>query len=128
MAVGKTAAGGRPGAKGASKVGETFFIDFSGPANDGVFDASGFESFLLERIKVEGKAGALGDSVKITREGEQKVVIKTTIPFSKRYLKYLTKKYLKRSQLRDWLRVVATSKDGFEIKFFNVALDQEQEE
>ncbi|KAE8214120.1 hypothetical protein CF319_g2990 [Tilletia indica] len=126
MAVGKVA--GRPGGKGAAKVGETFFIDFSGPANDGVFDAAGFEKFLHDRIKVEGKAGALGEQVKITREGEQKVVIKTTIPFSKRYLKYLTKKYLKRSQLRDWLRVVATSKDGFEIKFFNVSLNEDAEE
>lgn len=60
--------------------------------------------------------------------GEGKINITTTIPFSKRYLKYLTKKYLKRSQLRDWLRVVATSKNGFEIKFFNVSLDNEEEE
>ncbi|CAD6892455.1 unnamed protein product [Tilletia controversa] len=126
MAVGKVA--GRPGGKGAAKVGESFFIDFSGPANDGVFDAAGFEKFLHDRIKVEGKAGALGDQIKITREGEQKILIKTTIPFSKRYLKYLTKKYLKRSQLRDWLRVVATSKDGFEIKFFNVSLNDDAEE
>ncbi|KAK0534520.1 Ribosomal L22e protein [Tilletia horrida] len=128
MAVGKIATGGRPGAKSHAKVGETFFIDFSGPANDGVFDAAGFERFLHEKIKVDGKAGALGDDVKITREGEQKVIIKTTIPFSKRYLKYLTKKFLKRSQLRDWLRVVATSKDGFEIKFFNVSMGAEEEE
>ncbi|KAK0550043.1 Ribosomal L22e protein [Tilletia horrida] len=126
MAVGKAST--RPGGKGAAKVGESFFVDFSGPANDGVFDAAGFERFLQERIKVENKAGALGDAVKVTREGEQKVWIKTTIPFSKRYVKYLTKKYLKRSQLRDWLRVVATSKDGFEIKFFNVALGEEAEE
>jgi len=55
--------------------------------------------------------------------GEGKINITTTIPFSKRYLKYLTKKYLKKSQLRDWLRVVATSKNGFEIKFFNVNMD-----
>ncbi|PWN95531.1 ribosomal protein L22e [Tilletiopsis washingtonensis] len=119
-----------PAAKSsAKKVGEKYFVDFSGPASDGILDAAGFEKFLHDRIKVEGKAGQLGEAVSVTREGEGKIWISTTIPFSKRYLKYLTKKYLKRSQLRDWLRVVATSKQGFEIKFFNVAgVDAEDDE
>lgn len=30
---------------------------------------------------------------------------------SKRYLKYLTKKYLKKHNVRDWLRVIASNKD-----------------
>ena len=112
----------------AAKQGNSFFIDFSGPANDRVLDGDAFEKFLHDRIKVEGKAGQLGEAVKISREGEGKIWIKTSIPFSKRYLKYLTKKFLKRAELRDWLRVVATSKPGFEIKFFNVSYDQEEEE
>lgn len=107
---------GAGASKGAAK-GNNFFIDFSGPASDGVLDADAFEKFLHDRIKVDGKAGQLGDAVHISREGEGKIVVKTTIPFSKRYLKYLTKKFLKRSELRDWLRVVATSKAGFEIKY-----------
>ena len=93
-----------------------------------MLDGDAFEKFLHDRIKVEGKAGQLGEAVKISREGEGKIWVKTTIPFSKRYLKYLTKKFLKRSELRDWLRVVATSKPGFEIKFFNVSYDQAEEE
>jgi hypothetical protein len=32
--------------------------------------------------------------------------------FFPRYLKYLTKKYLKKNNLRDWLRVVASSKES----------------
>lgn len=28
-----------------------------------------------------------------------------------RYLKYLTKKYLKKHNVRDWLRVIASNKD-----------------
>ncbi|EPQ29205.1 uncharacterized protein PFL1_03492 [Pseudozyma flocculosa PF-1] len=118
---------GAAAAKGAKSVNK-FFIDFSGPANDGILDAAAFEKFLHDRIKVEGKAGNLGDVVSVTREGEGKIWVNTTIPFSKRYLKYLTKKHLKRQQLRDWLRVVATSKQGFEIKFFNVSYDQEETE
>jgi len=47
-----------------------FIIDYSKPAADGVFDASDFEKFLHDRIKVEGKAGQLGENVKIARDGK----------------------------------------------------------
>jgi large subunit ribosomal protein L22e len=50
------------------------------------------------------------------------------IPFSGRYLKYLTKKFLKKQQLRDWLRVVATGKGGYELRFFNVVSEEGDEE
>ena len=42
------------------------------------------------------------------------VLLHLTNPFLicfTRYLKYLTKKYLKKNNLRDWLRVVANSKE-----------------
>jgi len=48
---------------------QKYFIDFSAPANDGILDAASFEKFLHDRIKVEGKAGQLGDVVKVQREG-----------------------------------------------------------
>lgn len=44
----------------------------------------------------------------------------SNIPFSKRYLKYLTKKFLKKNQLRDYLRVIATAKDVYQLKFYNI--------
>lgn len=42
---------------------------------------------------------------------------------SKRYLKYLTKKYLKKHNVRDWLRVIAHNKDRntYELRYFNIA-------
>jgi len=46
--------------------------------------------------------------------------VTANIPFSKRYLKYLTKKFLKKSSLRDYLRVVASSKDVYELRFYNI--------
>ncbi len=36
---------------------------------------------------------------------------------------YRTKKFLKKQQLRDWLRVVSTSKGVYELRFFNVVND-----
>jgi large subunit ribosomal protein L22e len=45
-------------------------IDYSKPAADGVFDGADFEKFLHDRIKVDGKAGQLGESVKVTRDSQ----------------------------------------------------------
>ncbi len=118
-------------------------------------DIASFEKFLLDRIKVGGKAGALGSSVSVSRD-KAKVTVTSEVPMSKRYLKYLTKKcvparssmaagrtqrpravrrccpklwgsaatcaaahalsslaprYLKKHNVRDWLRVVASNKD-----------------
>ncbi|KAF9240900.1 ribosomal L22e protein family-domain-containing protein [Melanogaster broomeanus] len=105
-----------------------FVVDYSRPAGDGVFDGADFEKFLHDRIKVDNKAGQLGDNVKIVRDASNKITVTSTIPFSKRYLKYLTKKFLKKNSLRDWIRVVASSKDVYQLRFYNIARDGEEEE
>ncbi|KAJ8521464.1 hypothetical protein ONZ45_g1879 [Pleurotus djamor] len=112
----------------ASATKHKFVIDYSKPASDGVFDGADFEKFLHDRIKVEGKAGQLGESVKITRDGNTKITVTSNIPFSKRYLKYLTKKFLKKNQLRDWIRVVASSKDNYQLRFYNIAATGDDED
>ena len=45
-----------------------------------------------------------------------------------RYLKYLTKKYLKKNNLRDWLRVVASDKDSYELRYFQINNEEEEDE
>lgn len=47
-----------------------------------------------------------------------------------RYLKYLTKKYLKKHNVRDWLRVIASNKDRniYELRYFNIAENEAEEE
>ncbi|KAI0702498.1 ribosomal protein L22e [Cytidiella melzeri] len=105
-----------------------FVVDYSRPAGDGVFDGAAFEKYLHDRIKVDGKPGQLGENVKITRNGDTNVTVTSSIPLSKRYLKYLTKKFLKKNSLRDWIRVVASSKDSYELRFYNIQTDGADEE
>ncbi|KAJ5988834.1 60S ribosomal protein L22 [Penicillium waksmanii] len=112
----------------AQKVTHKFIINASQPASDKIFDVSAFEKFLHDRIKVEGRVGNLGDQVVISQAGDGKVEVVAHIPFSGRYLKYLTKKYLKKQQLRDWLRVVSTSKGVYELRFYNVVNDEAEED
>ena len=74
---------------------------------------------MEEKIKVNGKAGALGDVVSVSVDGTT-VCVNAQSPFSKRYLKYLTKKYLKKQQLRDYIHVIASSKAAYELRYFNI--------
>eukprot|EP00995_Heteronema_vittatum_P006900 NODE_2088_length_836_cov_2869.252859_g1469_i0.p1 GENE.NODE_2088_length_836_cov_2869.252859_g1469_i0~~NODE_2088_length_836_cov_2869.252859_g1469_i0.p1 ORF type:complete len:221 (+),score=89.28 NODE_2088_length_836_cov_2869.252859_g1469_i0:77-739(+) len=106
----------------------TFRVDCSIPAGDGIFDADimkGFEQFLIENIKVNGRPGRLGEKVKVKAE-ENTLTIKSFIPFSKRYVKYLTKRYLKKKTLRDWLRVISVNRQTYQLRYFNIH-DQEDE-
>mgnify|MGYP002049393693 CR=1 FL=1 len=85
------------------------------------------EKFLQDRIKVGGKTGNLGDVVTVSRE-KANVTVAADTQFSKRYLKYLTKKYLKKQQLRDYLHVVATLKTTYELRYFSINAEGDEEE
>ncbi|RVD83911.1 60S ribosomal protein eL22 [Arthrobotrys flagrans] len=116
-------------AKGkTAKISKKFVINATQPASDKIFDVPAFEKFLHDRIKVDGRVGNLGEVVQISTEGEGKIVVVAHQEFSGRYLKYLTKKFLKKHQLRDWLRVVSTSKGVYELRFYNVVNDDDDED
>ena len=102
-----------------TKVTTKYSIDCSLPIEDNVIVLSDFKNYLTEKIKVNGKTGNLGELVSVTEDGNTINII-ARISFRKRYLKYLTKKYLKKQQLRDYLRVLATKKDCYALKYFNI--------
>lgn len=99
------------------------------PVEDKIMEIASFEKFLADKIKVDGKAGVLGDVVKVTRD-RTKVTVTSEQHMSKRYLKYLTKKYLKKHNVRDWLRVIAHNKDRatYELRYFNIADNEAEDE
>ncbi|GAB2295227.1 60S ribosomal protein L22B [Dionaea muscipula] len=120
--------GAAGGVRGGKKKGSTFTIDCSNPVEDKIMDIASLEKFLQERIKVGGKVGALGD-VSVARD-KNKITVISDSDFSKRYLKYLTKKYLKKYNVRDWLRVIAANKDRnvYELRYFNIVENEGEEE
>lgn len=71
-------------AKGGKKRGATFVIDCSKPVDDSIMEIASLDKFLQERIKVGGKAGALGDSVTVSRD-KTKITVTCNSAFSKRY-------------------------------------------
>ncbi|KAJ3106053.1 hypothetical protein HDU97_007056 [Phlyctochytrium planicorne] len=114
--------------KKAKAVPVKFTIDCSGPAGDNIFDTAVFEKFLHDRIKVAGRTNNLGDAVAISRNGGTITVTTNNGTIAKRYLKYLTKKFLKKNQVRDWLRVVANSKTSYELRYFDIQADGDEED
>ncbi|KAI2498762.1 Ribosomal L22e protein family [Fragilaria crotonensis] len=100
-----------------------FVIDCTQPVDDKVLDVASFEKYLHDRIKIGKKTGALAsNNVTITRDRTKLTVASTAeLGFSKRQLKYLSKRYLKKQQLRDYLRVVAGSKNSYELRYFSIS-------
>ncbi|XP_065061584.1 large ribosomal subunit protein eL22-like [Rhopilema esculentum] len=104
-----------------------FTIDCTHPVEDGIMKVDDLETFLQTRIKVEGKTNNFGDAITIER-AKNKLTLVSERPFSKRYLKYLTKKYLKKNNLRDWLRVVASNQTSYELRYFQINNEDEEED
>merc|ERR1712137_1011607 len=116
---------GKVAAKGKKQM-LKFTVDCQQPADDTIITPSDLEKFFKERIKVAGKTGNLGDKVTVSRD-KSKIHVSAEAPFSKRYLKYLSKKYLKKQQLRDFLRVIAPNKTAYELRYFNINEDNDDE-
>jgi len=101
-----------------------YTIDLGAPVADGILDAASFEKFFHDKFKVgtgpTHKAGVLENKVVITRDKAKITVTLNNLIIHKRYVKYLTKKYLKKQQVGDWLRVVAIGQSGFELRYYNI--------
>ena len=82
---------------------------------------------MSENIKVEGVPGNLGNKISITEDGN-KVIIVSSTNFSGKYLKYLSKRYLKKNQIRDWIRFISVRRNQYQLQFYSVAEDEEGED
>jgi large subunit ribosomal protein L22e len=82
MAPGPVAVKKASGPK-SKKKSVTFTIDCSKPVEDKIMEIASFEKFLQDRIKVDGKAGVLGEKVQIVRE-KNRLQITSESLFSKR--------------------------------------------
>ncbi|KAH8386353.1 hypothetical protein KR200_008309, partial [Drosophila serrata] len=112
------------GAGSKKKVWQRFIIDCACLVEDSLMDLSDLEKYMKSHIKVNQRINNLGESVNFERPKQTTLVINSSVHFSKRYFKYLTKRYLKKNSLRDWVRVVSTSKDTFTMRYFKIQDDE----
>ncbi|ESL11839.1 60S ribosomal protein L22 [Trypanosoma rangeli SC58] len=80
--------------------------------------------YFQDNVKLNGRKGKLTEKVRV-RLHNKVLTILTTMAYRKKYFKYLTKKFLKKKDLRDWIRILARGKDTYQLKYFNI---QDQEE
>lgn len=104
-----------------------FTIDLGVAYDDELLKAKDFQDFLQTHMKVNGKKGNLGESVTWTSSGKLiQVVSKRRV--SKRYLKYLTKKFLKKNGILEYLKVISTNKATYEIRYIKYDGENEEEQ
>jgi len=124
----KSAASGQKDGQQAKKK-TRFVLDCKAPVEDGIFQMKDFATFIEERFKIRGKKGP-NPALNVEVVKHKLIVSTIDYHFSKKVLKYLAKKYMKKNNLRDWLRVVKPNdhKDVYELRYFNINNDDEAEE
>ena len=100
-------------------------IDFDQPVTNKLLDLETAKKYLEQNIKVNGLKQKLGDSVKVNASGKgdkQKnnivLQVDNAMKFSKRYVKYLVKKFLKRENISLYLRVISSGPGSYLVKMF----------
>ena len=103
-----------------------FTIDLGVAYDDELLKAKDFQDFLKTHMKVNDKKGNLGESVTWTTSGKLVQVVSKR-KLSKRYLKYLTKKFLKKNGILEYLKVTSTNKATYEIRYIKYDDNEEEE-
>jgi large subunit ribosomal protein L22e len=98
----------------------SYQVDCSVPVNDKVFKADELLQYFKKRVKVNGKIPTKDSPVVFTKDADKLIKVTAPLPFAKRYIKYLTKKFLKKHEIRDYLHVVANTKNSYQVKYFKI--------
>lgn len=103
-----------------------FTVDFNAAVSNNLLSLEAAIKYLSQNIKVNGLKNKLGDSVKVTptdkRDKQKNTVMiqaDNQMKFSKRYIKYLVKKFLKRENIALYLRVISNGSSSYLVKLFS---------
>ena len=103
-----------------------FTVDFNAAVSNNLLSLESAIKYLSQNIKVNGLKGKLGDSVKVSstdkRDKQKNTVLvqaDNQMKFSKRYIKYLVKKFLKRESISLYLRVISNGSSSYSVKLFS---------
>lgn len=101
-------------------------VDFNAPVSNNLVSLEAAIKYLNSNIKVNGIKKNLSDSVKVastdSKDKKKNTIVvsaDTKMKFSKRYIKYLVKKFLKKENISLYLRVIATGPSTYTVKLFN---------
>ena len=100
-----------------------YTVDFSNPLENKLLTLESVLKFLQNNMKLNGLKGKLGKTILInTDEKREKsktsivISVDSSIKFSKRYIRYLVKKFLKKEGVAKYLTLTATSPSAYMVK------------
>ena len=100
-----------------------YTVDFSNPLENKLLTLESVLKFLQNNMKLNGLKGKLGNTILInTDEKREKrktsivISVDSSIKFSKRYIRYLVKKFLKKEGVAKYLTLSATSPSAYIVK------------
>ncbi|EPR78232.1 60S ribosomal protein L22 [Spraguea lophii 42_110] len=102
----------------------TYTLDCTKCTEQSLFSTDDLKEYLLGNIKYNGKKGQLGKKVLLSNTGHA-VDVFFAKKTSKRYLKYLIKKFLRAKGLSDWVRPIAGDKQSYKFSFFSKQAGEE---
>ena len=105
---------------------KVFNVDFNSPCSNNLLTLEGAEKYLKSNFKINGLKGKLEDKnakikVAMTDKKDKRkntivISVDNKLQFSKRYIKYLVKKYLRREGIARFLTVSSTAPNAYTVK------------
>jgi large subunit ribosomal protein L22e len=99
-----------------------FTVDFSSPLENKLLTLESVLHYLQTNMKLNGLKGKLGKSIIINLDDLKKnknaivISVDSSLKFSKRYIRYLVKKYLKKEGIAKYLTLSSTSPGAYAVK------------
>lgn len=95
----------------------TITVDCTAPLADNFFEMSQFVEYMQKNMKVSGLRNNMKDKITIEAQ-DKKLVVKANIKYTKRAIRYYTRKFLKKVDLRDRFRLLSSSKNEYEFRAY----------
>ena len=100
-----------------------YTVDFNNPIENKLLTLESVQKYLQSNMKINGLKGKLGSSILINMDEKREknkntlvISVESTVKFSKRYIRYLVKKFLKREGISQYLTLSATSPNAYTVK------------
>lgn len=100
-----------------------YSVDFTNPIQNKLLTLESVQKYLQANMKINGLKGKLGTSILINTDEKKErnkntivISVESNLKFSKRYIRYLVKKFLKREGISTYLTLSATSPSSYTVK------------
>jgi large subunit ribosomal protein L22e len=100
-----------------------YTVDFNSPVENKLTTLEAAAKYLESNMKVNGLKGKLGKTIKISTTDKKdknkntlNISVDSSLQFSKRYIRYLVKKFLRREGIIRFLTVSSTAPTAYTVK------------